>query len=90
MLHTNAYIRGATLDVDPSYGLSACSFGMPCFFTNKGYIRVDAGFSYKILHGVEIYGRLNNLLNQKYEEVFGYPSLHLNFVTGMKFGFSKE
>ena len=24
-LNTNAYIRGATLDVDPSYGLSACS-----------------------------------------------------------------
>ena len=90
MLHTNAYIRGATLDVDPSYGLSACSFGMPCFFTNKGYTRVDAGFSYRILHGVEIYGRLNNVLNQKYEEVFGYPALRLNFVTGMKFSFSKE
>jgi outer membrane receptor protein involved in Fe transport len=89
-LNTNAYIRGATLDVDPSFGLSACSLGLPCFFNNKGYTRVDAGFSYRLLRGVEMYGRLNNLLNQKYEEVFGYPALHLNFLAGMKFSFPAE
>ena len=89
-LNTNAYIRGATLDVDPTFGLSACSYGMPCFFTNKGYTRADAGFSYSLPHGVEIYGRVNNFLNQKYEEVFGYPALRLNFMAGMKFRFPAE
>jgi outer membrane cobalamin receptor len=89
-LNTNAYIRGTTLDVDPSYGLSACSFGMPCFFSNKGYLRADAGFSYRLPHGVEIYGRVNNLLNRKYEEVFGYPAMHVNFMAGMKFSLSAE
>ncbi len=89
-LNTNAYIRGAVLDVDPTYGLSACSFGMPCFFNNRGYTRADAGFSYKMPYGVEIYGRLNNFLNQKYEEIFGYPALHLNFVAGMKFSLPAE
>ena len=74
-LNTNAYIRGAALDVDPTYGLSACSYGMPCFFDNQGYTRADAGFSYRLPRGVEIYGRLNNFLNQKYEEVFGYPAI---------------
>jgi outer membrane cobalamin receptor len=89
-LNTNAYFRGTTLDVDPTYGLSACSFGMPCFFNNQGYTRADAGFSYRMPHGVEIYGRVNNLFNQKYEEVFGYPALHLNFVAGMKFSIPVE
>jgi len=89
-LNTNAYIRGAALDVDPTYGLSACSYGMPCFFDNRGYTRADAGFSYRLPLGVEIYGRLNNLLNQKYEETFGYPALHLNFMAGMKFSFPAE
>jgi outer membrane cobalamin receptor len=89
-LNTNAYIRGVTLDVDPTFGLSACSYGMPCFFNNKGYTRADIGFTYRLPRGVEIYGRLNNFLNQKYEEVFGYPSLHLNFLAGMKFSIPAE
>jgi outer membrane receptor protein involved in Fe transport len=78
-----------TLDVDPTLGLSACP-SMRCFFDNKGYTRADVGFSYRMPHGIEIYGRLNNFLNQKYEEVFGYPSLHLNFLAGMKFSISAE
>lgn len=89
-LNTNAYIRGETLDVDPSYGLSACSLGAQCFFANKGYTRADAGFSYQLPRGVEIYGRVNNLLNRKYEETFGYPALRANFVAGMKFAFPSE
>ncbi len=89
-LNTNAYIRGAVLDVDPSYGTFACTLGMPCFFNSRGYTRADAGFSYKLPGGVEIYGKVNNFLNQKYEEIFGYPALHLNFMAGMKFRFPAE
>jgi outer membrane cobalamin receptor len=83
-LSTNAYLRGIVLDTEPNWG---ASMG---FFDNKGYVRADIGFSYRLQHGVELYGRLNNFLNQKYEEVFGYPSLPLNFVAGMKYSFSAE
>jgi outer membrane cobalamin receptor len=83
-LSTNAYLRGIVLDTEPNWG---ASMG---FFDNKGYVRADIGFSYRLQHGIELYGRLNNFLNQKYEEVFGYPSLPLNFVAGMKFSFSAE
>jgi hypothetical protein len=38
----------------------------------------------------EIYGRLSNFLNQKYEEVLGYPALRLTFMAGMKFSFPAE
>ncbi|MDR3674511.1 MAG: TonB-dependent receptor [Acidobacteriota bacterium] len=87
MLNTNAYIRGPVLDIEPNYGAYACSMGMPCLFTNKGYVRVDGGFSYRLPRGVEIYGRLDNIVDQKYEEVFGYPSLPFNFLAGVRFTF---
>lgn len=90
MLNTNAYIRGEVLDIEPNIGTSACTLGLQCFFTNPGYIRADAGFSYRLARSVEIYGRLNNFLNQKYEESFGYPALHLNFLTGIRLSFPAE
>jgi outer membrane cobalamin receptor len=88
MLNTNAYIRGSVLDVEPNDGLGACSyFSLPCLFPDKGYVRVDGGFSYRLPRGVEIYGRLDNMLDQKYEEVLGYPSLPFNFLAGVRISF---
>jgi outer membrane receptor protein involved in Fe transport len=89
-LDTTAYIRGITIDLDPKNGTFACSSGKPCFFDNPGYARADAGISYRLPYGMEIYGHLNNFLNRKYEEAFGYPSLRLNFMAGMRFRFSAE
>ncbi len=90
MLNTNTYIRGATLDIEPNLGTFACVLGMPCFFTDHGYTLANAGFSYRLPKGLELYGRLNNLLNQKYEESFGFPALRLNFLVGMKLNFPAE
>ena len=95
MLNTDAYFRSSTLDVEPNLGTYACEPppfgpGLPCFFNNKGYTRADAGLSYRLPRGVEIYGRLNNFLNQKYEESLGFPALHLNFLAGIKFNFPAE
>jgi outer membrane cobalamin receptor len=90
-LNTNAYIRGEVLDVDPTNGIAACTwYGVPCLFSNKGYTRMDAGFSFRIARGVEAYGRVNNLLNREYEEVFGYPAYRANYIGGMRFSFSPE
>jgi len=88
MLNTNAYIRGQVLDVEPNDGLGACSYySLPCLFPDKGYVRVDGGFSYRLPRGVEIYGRLDNILDQKYEEVLGYPALPFNFLAGVRLNF---
>jgi outer membrane cobalamin receptor len=89
-LNTNAYIRGPVLDIEPNLGAYACTLGLPCLFTNQGYIRADGGFSYRLPHGVEIYGRLDNFLNRKYEEVLGYPALPLNFLAGVKLSLPAE
>jgi len=90
MLNSNASIRGAVLDLEPNYGSYACTLGLQCLFWGHGYVDVNAGFAYQLPRGVEIYGRLNNLANQHYEESFGYPALRLNFVSGIKFNFPAE
>jgi outer membrane cobalamin receptor len=90
MLNMNGTIRGAVLDVEPNDGTFACtlldSMGNPlhCLFRNHGYELMNAGFSYRLPKGIEVYGRLNNFLNQRYEEAFGFPSLRLNFMAGFK------
>jgi outer membrane receptor protein involved in Fe transport len=92
MLNMNGTIRGAVLDVEPNDGTFACELINPitnlpfqCLFRNHGYELMNAGFAYQLPKGIEIYGRLNNFLNQKYEEAFGFPSLRLNFMAGIKF-----
>ncbi len=86
MLNSNASIRGPVLDLEPNDGTFACQLDPPmqCLFRNKGYVDANAGFSLQLPRGVQIYGRLNNFLNQRYEEAFGFPALRLNFVSGIK------
>jgi outer membrane receptor protein involved in Fe transport len=86
MLNANGTVRGAVLDVEPNEGTFPCEEmpPLPCLFRNKGYVLANGGFAYQFPKGVEIYGRLNNLANQRYEEAFGFPSLRLNFIAGIK------
>jgi outer membrane cobalamin receptor len=84
MLNMNGTIRGAVLDVEPNDGTFACDLMLPCLFRNHGYELMNAGFAYRLPKGIEVYGRLNNFLNQKYEEALGFPSLRLNFMAGFK------
>jgi outer membrane receptor protein involved in Fe transport len=91
MLNMNGTIRGAVLDVEPNDGTFACELINPitqrpyqCIFRNPGYELLNAGFAYQLPKGIEIYGRLNNFLNEKYEEAFGFPALRLNFMAGIK------
>jgi outer membrane receptor protein involved in Fe transport len=89
-LNTNGYARGSVLDIEPNFGAFACTLGLPCLFTNKGYVLANASFSVQTTRNVEFYGQLNNLLNQKYEDVLGYPAYHLNFMGGIRLRFSPE
>jgi outer membrane receptor protein involved in Fe transport len=89
-LNTNGYARGWVLDDEPNLGLGACSPGVPCLFRNHGYVLANAGFSVRTVRNVEVFGQINNLLNQKYEEVLGFPAYHLNFMSGIRFTFPSE
>ncbi|HEY6292259.1 MAG TPA: TonB-dependent receptor [Terriglobia bacterium] len=94
-LESNGYFRGQDLDLEPNLGTFACEPpplgpGLQCLFENKGYARLDEGFSYRAYRGLEIFGYLYNLLDQHYEEVLGYPALPLNFMAGIRFNLVKE
>ncbi len=81
-LNSNGYARGEVLDLEPNDGAFACTLGLPCLFRNHGYILVNAGFGVRTFRDVEVFGQLNNLLNQKYEEVLGFPRVPPEFHGG--------
>jgi hypothetical protein len=72
------YFRGKALFEEPNYGASN---GL---FWNSGYSNLGVNLNYLLGGGVTAYGSLRNALNRRYEEIFGYPSLRLNFVAGLK------
>lgn len=89
-LVNSGYWRGQVLDLEPNDGTYACELGLPCLFENKGYLRLDGGFSYRAYKGLEVYGEVYNVLDRHYEEVLGFPALPLNFTTGIRFNFPNE
>jgi hypothetical protein len=66
------------LDIEPTFGASAG------FHRNPGYQNIGLNLNYRAGHGVTLYGNLRNALNQRYEEIYGFPSPILNFVAGVK------
>jgi outer membrane receptor protein involved in Fe transport len=78
------YARGRVLEVEPNFGASA---GL---FYNPGYEWLGINLNVRVAHGITVYGNLRNALDRRYEEIFGYPSPRLNFVSGVKWNFSRE
>ena len=60
---------------------------------NSGYTRVDLGGTYRVLEkynwvqGVDLILRVQNLLNEGYAEVRGFPALGTNVLIGLRVGF---
>ena len=55
-----------------------------------GYARVDAGGWYAINARVTAYANVENVLNDHYNEVVGYPALTANFRAGVRFRIGGE
>jgi vitamin B12 transporter len=60
---------------------------------NSGYTRVDIGGTWRILERtgwlqkLELTGRIQNLLNEGYAEVRGFPALGINALVGLRASF---
>jgi vitamin B12 transporter len=60
---------------------------------NSGHTRVDAGGTYRLLpklgwmQGLDLVARAQNILNESYAEVRGFPALGANFLIGLRAGF---
>src|SRR5262249_54630730 len=48
------------------------------------YWLVNASVSYKLQPGVELFGRVENLFDQHYQEVFGYEAAPITAFAGIK------
>ena len=65
-------------------GFSAITFSSERV-TLDSYWLVTAAASYELAPGVELFGRVENLLDQDYEEVFGFNTAGLAAYAGMRF-----
>jgi outer membrane cobalamin receptor len=70
--------RGRVLAVEPSYG----SFGG--LFDAAGYDVWSTGASWQVSRQLEVFGRIENLFDRDYEEVFGFPALGRGAMVGMR------
>jgi outer membrane cobalamin receptor len=70
--------RGAALDVEPSYG----TFGG--LFEAAGYKVWHAGAAYRFRKVVEIFGRVENMFDRSYEEIYGFPALGRSASVGIR------
>jgi outer membrane receptor protein involved in Fe transport len=75
--------RGRTLDVEPNFGASAG------FFNNAGYQNVGVNLNYRVLGNLTAYVNMHNVLNQRYEEIFGYPAPLFNLTAGVKWSLAR-
>jgi outer membrane cobalamin receptor len=70
--------RGRVLAVEPSYG----SFGG--LFDAAGYNVWSTGASWQVSRQLDVFGRIENLFDRDYEEVFGFPALGRGAMVGMR------
>jgi len=50
----------------------------------RGWVRFDLKAAYQINDRVEVYGRIDNLLNKQYQQVFGYGTPNRSFYAGIR------
>lgn len=82
-VNLDGFFVGRRRDIDSVSFVRFAANGQPIF--NTAYQRVDLAGTYRFTSRVAMFARLENLLNQEYEEVLGYPAYKLNFSAGMKF-----
>ena len=56
--------------------------GKPIF--NDRYAKLNLAGSYRVNNWVSLYTRVENLLNQDYQEVIGFPAYRLNLTAGLR------
>jgi vitamin B12 transporter len=79
---------------DDSTFLVDTNFGNTLLLPNRnldpGYQKIDLYGSYQLTRHFTAYASLQNVLNQHYQEVYGYPALPFTFRAGMKITFGGE
>jgi outer membrane cobalamin receptor len=73
---------GNRRDIDPVSGSGFDHSGRAIL--NSGYAKLNLTGSYRISRFARIFARVENLLDQDYQEVLGFPAYRLNFSAGLR------
>jgi outer membrane cobalamin receptor len=73
---------GRRRDLDPVSGARFDAAGRA--FINDGYAKLNLSGSCRINRALRAFARIENLLNQDYQEVLGFPAYRLNFSAGLR------
>jgi outer membrane cobalamin receptor len=68
--------RGSMTDLEPNF--------ISDLVANPGYVNVSLGGALTLARNVEVFGRVTNALDRRYEEVFGYPALGRRASVGVR------
>ncbi len=92
-------VVGDRFDRDGVFDTSTLKGDALGIFHNPGYTRVDLAARFRVEnhlvklwdspfpHSVEAFARVENLLDEDYEEVLGYPAPGINFLAGVQITF---
>ena len=72
---------------DPNYGNSLL---LPNRNLDGAYQNLSLSADYRISHRITTYATIQNLLNESYQEAFGFPALPTTIRGGFKFAFGGE
>jgi vitamin B12 transporter len=78
----NGRMKDTAFEAGPPFGSQIVSL--------DDYWLITAAASYRLQPGVEVYGRVENVLDQKYQEVFGYNTGGVAAYAGMRFTFEAK
>jgi outer membrane cobalamin receptor len=77
------YLRGRSLDVEPTDG----AYGG--LFSNPGFVVFGLNVNYRVFHNLTAYANLHNALDRHYEEIYGFPAPRINVVAGVKWSLAR-
>jgi vitamin B12 transporter len=60
-------------------------YNFPGQIINPGYALINLATTYNVARGFSIYGRIANLADKHYQEVYGFPALGREFRIGVKY-----
>jgi vitamin B12 transporter len=81
----NASIWRMNWNVSGYFTGQRADYSYPGQIMNPGYARFDLAGTYNITHGISFYGRIANLADKHYQDVYGYPALGREFRIGLKY-----
>jgi vitamin B12 transporter len=76
---------GRRHDIDPVTFASIDAMGNPVL--NESYWKLNLAGSAHLTRNFSLFTRIDNLLNQDYQEVLGFPAYRTNFTVGIRVRF---